>query len=140
MGRYAKARDPGDLLPLCSRSLELRAFTFIHGREAVHHHGVRHRLRLHDGAVPDDAQALPSWSLQHDRPHRVNLIAADASFGESTVTRYNKQTLSRHAFPELRFDNAAPRRRGYLSNLHRSTFLHNFKLNLTFQETFTILF
>lgn len=89
MGRYAMARDPGDLSPLCSRSLELRAFTFIHGRKAVYHHGVRHRLRLHGGAVPDDAQAFLARNLQHDRPRRVNLIAANASSGESTNTCCN---------------------------------------------------
>lgn len=89
MGRYATARDPGDLSPLCSRSLELRAFTFILGREAVYHHSVRHRLRLHGGAVSDDAQAFPARNLQHDRPHRVNLIAANASFGESIDTCCN---------------------------------------------------
>lgn len=81
------ARDPGDLSPLCSRSLELRAFTFIHGRKAVYHHGVRHRLRLYGGAVPDDAQTFAPRNLQHDRPRRVNLIAANASSGESTETR-----------------------------------------------------
>jgi len=49
------ACDPGDLSLLCSRILELRAFTFIHGWKAVYHHGVRYRLRFHGGIVPDDA-------------------------------------------------------------------------------------
>lgn len=61
----------------------------------MHHHGVRHRLRLHGGAVPDHAQALPARNLQHDRPRRVNLIAADATSRESTTdARRNERKLA----------------------------------------------
>lgn len=85
------AYDPGDLSPRCFRWLELRAFTFIPGREIVHHHGVRHRVHLHSGAVPDDAQTFSARNLQYDWSRRVNLIAADASSGESTDARWSKQ-------------------------------------------------
>lgn len=127
MSRCAGARDPGDLSPLCSRSLELRAFTFIHGREAVHHHSVRHRLRLHGGAVPDDAPALPARDLQHDRPRRVNLIAANASSGESTDPRYDKQMLYRARVP--------PESRS-LDNEGLPPLRCDFRLEPAFRETF----
>jgi len=88
---HAMAHDPGNLSSRCFRCLELRAFTFIPGWEIVHHHGVRHRVHLYGGAVPDDAQALPARNLQYDWSRRINLIATDASSGESTDARWNKQ-------------------------------------------------
>lgn len=44
-------------------------------------------LHLHDGAVPYELETLPSWNLQHDWPHGVNIVTANSSFGESTTAR-----------------------------------------------------
>lgn len=65
------------------RYLELRAFTFVHGWENVHHCGVLHHLHLHRGDLPNDVEAFPPRLLQHGRSHRVYFISTNAFTSKS---------------------------------------------------------
>lgn len=50
----------------------------------MHYHSVLYCLHLHSRTVPDDNETFFTEHLQSGRPHRVNLITTDTSFGEST--------------------------------------------------------